>query len=446
MSLSSPIFLFCFLPAVFILYNLVKGTKQKNILLCVVSILFYAFGQIRYVPLFLGSVVLNYVSGLLLLRENLNRKAVLTVSIVLNIAVLCVFKYLPETGVTGIALPLGISFFTFQGLSYVIDSYRDRSYVTKDFMKLLLYVSFFPRLAAGPIVKFHELEDQLGARNTGTDTAAAGIRRFIVGLSKKLLISDVLAGVADTVFAEGAADFRLAWIGAVFYALQLYYDFSGYSDMAIGIGTMFGFTFPENFDHPYGSSSIREFWRRWHISLSSWFKEYVYIPLGGNRKGKARAALNRFAVFVLTGVWHGARLTYLLWGLGHGLLSSLEDFGIIPVKKLENTAAGKVLLRVYTLVSVTVLFVLFRSDTLHDAFALLGTMFAGDLSQGTLIAQMLTPAVLTSAGAGIVLAGNLPGKVKLGESASYVVCLILLILSVLCMAKGNFVPFIYAAF
>ena len=450
MSLSSPIFLFFFLPLCYLAYRLCRKSKTKNILLCAASLVFYAFGQLKCVPLFLGSVVINYGAGLLLRRGK--GRPVLIAAVALNVALLGVFKFAPELGAAGILLPLGISFFTFQGLSYVIDTYRNPERGTADFGKLFLYIAFFPRLIAGPIVKYHEIEDQLLVREETPDKTAEGIRRFIVGFAKKVLVAEPMAVLADGVMesfgSAGPNDFRLAWIFAISYALQIYYDFSGYSDMAIGIGKMFGFTFAENFDHPYGASSIREFWRKWHISLSSWFKEYVYIPLGGNRKGKTRAMINRLIVFLCTGIWHGANWTYVCWGVGHGLLASLEDMGVIPVKKLAASRAGRVLNRIYTLLAVTLLFVIFRAPDLGTGFGIIMAMFTSPAAAANnlLLIRLLTPAALAALGIALLLCGNLPGKWKLKETQASVLCLVLFVLSVLAMAKGNFTPFIYAQF
>ncbi|MBO6039904.1 MAG: MBOAT family protein, partial [Oscillospiraceae bacterium] len=343
MVFSSAIFLFVFLPLVFLLTRLPKRSiRLQNLLLALASLVFYAFGQLQYVPLFLASVLINYVSGALLSGRFARSRAVLAASVVLNLGILGVFKYTDfflrnlnavlgsSLPMTGIVLPIGISFFTFQGMSYVIDTYRDPEAGTRDFLKLLLYISFFPQLIAGPIVKYHDISEQIDRRVLTPEQSAAGIRRFVRGLAKKLLIADSVGFLADAAYASlsGTPDSRVMWLGAVCYTLQIYYDFSGYSDMAIGMGRMFGFSIRENFLVPYGAASIREFWRRWHVSLSTWFKEYLYIPLGGNRKGRARAALNRFIVFLCTGIWHGANWTFVFWGLAHGLLSSAEDWGL----------------------------------------------------------------------------------------------------------------------
>ncbi len=466
MVFSSAIFLFAFLPLVYLLTRLTKNLRLQNLLLALASLVFYAFGQLQYLPLFLASVVVNYLAGLLLSGRFAQSRIVLATAVVLNLAVLGVFKYTDfllsnlsaalgtALPLTGIVLPIGISFFTFQGLSYVIDTYREPENGTRDFLKLLLYIAFFPQLIAGPIVKYHDIAAQIDARVMTLEESAAGIRRFIRGLAKKLLIADTAGFIVDAAYAtiSGTPDTRLMWLGAVCYTLQIYYDFSGYSDMAIGMGHMFGFTIRENFLFPYGSSSIKEFWRKWHVSLSTWFKEYLYIPLGGNRKGRARAALNRFLVFLCTGIWHGANWTFIFWGLAHGLLSSAEDWGLIPVKKLEKKRWGKALCRVYTMLCVMLLFAIFRADSLSDGFRLIGALFAGSFTaEGSLLlARLLSPAAVFTLVLALLLAGNLVPmlreRVKLPETLANGLCLLLLCLCILCLAKGGFHPFIYFQF
>ena len=476
MYFYSPVFLFIFLPAVFLLYRLIPTLRIKNLLLACASIVFYAFGQLYYVPLFLGSVVLNYVSGLLLMGKRPHRRLILALSVLLNIGVLCFFKYtnftidnlnavyslaLPHKN---IILPIGISFFTFQGLSYTIDVYRDPKDGTHDFLKLLLYISFFPQLIAGPIVKYHDVADQIDSRECRPETTVYGIRRFVFGLAKKALIADALGRIVDRVFDEylpgGITDWRIMWLGAVCFTLEIYFDFGGYSDMAIGMGRMFGFRFKENFDHPYGSSSMKEFWRKWHISLSSWFKEYLYIPLGGNRKGRARTALNKLIVFFCTGIWHGAAWTYVLWGLGHGLLTSLEDLGVLPAKRLEKSRVGRIVSKLYTLMAVMLLFVLFHSAGVAEGFRMIALMFSGKVDPYStfLLRSMLDPAACFMLLASLLLCGNLPGKLlaafeagRAHESRALRVlgCAGLLALYLLCLmelARGSYNPFIYFQF
>ena len=476
MVFSSAIFLFAFLPAVFLLYRLIPSQKVKNMLLAAASIVFYAFGQLRYVPLFLLSVLINYVSGLLLQGRTGKRKLVLAIAVALNIGILCVFKYTDfmirnlnaafslSLRPSGIELPIGISFFTFQGLSYTIDVYRDKSTGTKDFRKLLLYISFFPQLIAGPIVKYHDVADQIDERQCSSEQTAYGVGRFVRGLAKKLLIANAVGYITDRVFndclAAGITDWPLMWLGGICYTLQIYYDFSGYSDMAIGMGRMFGFRFRENFDYPYGAASIKEFWRKWHISLSSWFKEYLYIPLGGNRKGKGRTALNKLIVFFCTGLWHGANWTFVVWGLGHGLLASLEDLGLIPAARLNKSRVGRAAARLYTLLSVMLLFVIFRADTLSQAFTVIGHMFAGGTSAyGTyLFRSLIDPAACCVIALALLFAGRLPAfvrerleRIKEGRETAFaamgaVFSLALYALCVMSLARGGFNPFIYFQF
>ncbi|MCR5663950.1 MAG: MBOAT family protein [Oscillospiraceae bacterium] len=478
MVFSSAIFLFIFLPAVFVLYRFVPSLRWKNALLAAASLVFYAFGQLWYVPLFLASVLINYGAGLLLGRMTRGRRAVITACVALNLLILGVFKYADFAVANvnalfgaairqpGIELPIGISFFTFQGLSYSIDVYRDKNSGTKDFLKLLLFISFFPQLIAGPIVKYHDIAEQIDDRNCTGEETAAGIRRFIVGLSKKVLIANAVGLTADRVFNEFlpasglGLDWRLAWLGAVCYTLQIYFDFSGYSDMAIGLARMFGFRIRENFNLPYAALSIRDFWRRWHISLSSWFKEYLYIPLGGNRKGRGRAALNRLIVFFCTGIWHGANWTFVFWGLGHGVLSSLEGVGAIPADKLKNSLLGRFFCRLYTLLAVTLLFVVFRADDLASAFTMIGAMFRFQTAPFASfeLRRMLSAASVFVLILAILLSGRLTEKLRERFSASErlrgpaalalrsALCLGLYLLSILSLSRGGFNPFIYFQF
>ena len=466
----------------FILYRLVlllgksKSLTVCNLLLALASILFYAFGQLNYVPLFLSSVLINYVAGLLLQGKARRRKLILALAVALNIGILCVFKYTNfmirnlngvfslSLPMTKIVLPIGISFFTFQGLSYTIDVYRDENSGTKNFLKLLLYISFFPQLIAGPIVKYHDIADQIDNRVCTPAQSAGGIRRFVIGLAKKLLIANAVGYISDYVFNSclpaGVTDWPLMWLAGVCYTLQIYYDFSGYSDMAIGMGRMFGFHFRENFNYPYAAFSLKDFWRRWHISLSSWFKEYLYIPLGGNRKGKARTVFNKLLVFFCTGLWHGDNWTFVIWGLGHGLLSSMEDMGLIPVKKLEKSKLGRLVSRAYTLLAVMLLFVIFRADTLPQAFTVIGHMFTGGTSSYGLFLfrDLLDPAVCCVLLIAVLFSGRLPLFIKeriltsgleekgVWQFFSAVSLLALYVLCIMCLARGGFNPFIYFQF
>lgn len=369
MLFSSMIFLWIFLPVIILIYYIVP-VKWKNAVLLLASLFFYFWGETTYILLLLISVTFNFVCGWILEKH---RNAVwMFVCIMVNIGLLGYFKYFNlalrvVNKISGrellalreILLPLGISFYTFQILSYVIDVYRGEIKAQRSYGKLLLYVSFFPQLIAGPIVKYKDVENQIGLRVHSRDKLTYGIRRFIYGLGKKVLISNTLAYYADMILDSepSALSSGVAWLGAVLYTFQIYFDFSGYSDMAIGLGKIFGFNFQENFRYPYCSQSIQEFWRRWHISLSTWFREYVYIPLGGNRKGKLRTYINLAIVFFLTGLWHGADFNFIFWGLYHGGFLILER---LFVGKILEKNPFKLLNHIYTMTVVVVGWVFFR--------------------------------------------------------------------------------------
>lgn len=458
MVFSSAVFLFVFLPAVFLLDRLLPGIRAKNALLLIASLIFYAFGQPVYLPLLLLSVLLNYVCG----RMAAGKHARLGVALAVigGIGMLAVFKYADfligslnsafglALPLTGIALPIGISFFTFQGLSYVIDVYRDRTVVSRSFVKVLLYIAYFPQLIAGPIVKYHDIEKEIDDRRTTPQETAHGIRRFICGLSKKLLLSNAMGRMADAVFTLPAGEIGMfaAWMGAICYTLQIYFDFSGYSDMAIGMGRMFGFHFQENFNYPYTATTIKEFWRRWHISLSTWFRDYLYVPLGGNRKGRGRTWINRFLVFFATGLWHGASWNFVLWGLWHGTFSVLEDSGVLPVQRLRGRLAG----RIYTLLVVVLGFTLFRADTLAQAGAMFSAMFTGvglNWAGTAAVCALLTPSFLLCLLVSLLLSA--PAAKRLEPKREWMTLagsLVLLVLCMLDLSAGTFNPFIYFRF
>ena len=451
MVFSSAISLFFFVPIVFLLDRRLSNVDAKNTWLLLASLVFYSFGQVYYLPLLLLSVALNYVCG----RLAAGKYAKLGVTLAVIGGLLAVFKYADfairtvnalcglHLPLTGIALPIGISFFTFQGLSYVIDVYREPKMVSHSFKKVLLYIAFFPQLIAGPIVKYHDVEQEIDSRRTTPQETALGIRRFICGLSKKLLLSNALGQMADTVFALPAGEIGMlaGWTGAICYTLQIYFDFSGYSDMAIGLGRMFGFHFRENFNDPYTATTIKEFWRRWHISLSGWFRDYLYIPLGGNRKGKARTWLNRFL-----GLWHGASWTFVLWGLWHGLFSVLEDCGAIPVDKLKGKRIGQL----YTLLVVVLGFTLFRADTLVQAGAMYAAMFSGIglhwLGTAAVWAKFTPAFALTLCLALLMCTPLAREHTPKRESVTFIGSLGLLLLCMMYLAAGSFNPFIYFRF
>lgn len=377
------------------------GRKRKtagNLWLLAASLIFYAYGEPQFVFVMLGSILVNYLAALWIDRvgrENtLFRKILLIFDIAVNLTLLFIYKYLDFTWINlsrairlfgfdiptpsaGIVLPIGISFFTFQAISYVADVYTGRGRVQKNPFNVALYISFFPQLIAGPIVRYQTVAEEIQARTETVDDFARGIERFIAGLAKKVLLANHLAILVDQAYyalAENRLTAGFGWMAAFAYALQIYFDFSGYSDMAIGLGLMFGFHFEENFDHPYTASTLSEFWRRWHISLSAWFRDYVYIPLGGNRvRTRRRLLLNLFAVWFLTGAWHGAGWKYILWGMMHfAVIVAEKVFGV--EKKVKTSTVFAVLYRVFTFVYVLLAWVVFRADRLPDAIRYLCTM------------------------------------------------------------------------
>lgn len=454
-------FLSCFLPLALIVYRLMPGIKSKNAVLLCFSLLFYSFGSISSLGLLLAVALTNYLLGLCL-KGRTFRKAAVGIGVVFDLAFLGYFKYADfllsgifglEPLRAGIAAPLGISFFIFKCISYLVDAYRDGRTATASFPKLLLYISFFPQITMGPITRFCEFAPQLKARPNGAGMVAAGLRRFAAGLGKKILIAGTLASVADGVFALETVDVRLAWLGAVSYCLQLYFDFSGYIDMVVGMGTCFGFATRENFNHPYTAVSVGDFWRRWHMSLSTWFKDYLYIPLGGNRKGSFRAGINKSIVFLLCGLWHGASWTFVIWGLWHGLFSLLESMKVIPAKKLE-TGKGRIIGHIYTLLVVCVGFVMFRATTVAQGFEIIAAMFAGFRfsAAGTVaLKTLVNPETMLAMAAGTVFSMPVFQKLvrAMGKSAEALCSIGALVLLVLCMIKmaaGDFTPSIYAQF
>lgn len=382
MVFSSVIFLFFYLPAVLIVYYLVPKIF-KNTFLIIVSLFFYWWGEHAFVWVMIGSICANYTFGCIIdhYREREAARIILAVAVFLNLSLLGYFKYADfivsnlsvvwgKIGGTplsspGVHLPIGISFFTFQAISYVIDIYRKSEGPIKRLDATALFISLFPQLIAGPIIRYHDVQDQLRSRSHSLDNFSLGIQRFVIGLGKKILIANTLATAADAIFTLPASSLfpALAWIGICCYTLQIYHDFSGYSDMAIGLGHMLGFSFMENFNYPYIAVSIRDFWRRWHISLSSWFRDYLYLPLGGNRKGTIRTGFNLLTVFFLCGFWHGASWNFIYWGLFHGLFLVIERaFPTPPWKGWFGIVRHG-----YVLVVVMVGWVFFRTATLGDA-------------------------------------------------------------------------------
>jgi len=387
MLFSSMTFIFIFLPLVISLYyNLPKGLR--NSVLLAASILFYAWGEPAYCGVLFLIVAVNYCGALLMTRFQSYRTVLFVTALAINFEVLIYFKYMDflianltafdftgQNVVRGL-LPLGISFYIFQSVSYLIDVYRREIPAQRNIFKLTLFVALFPQMIAGPILKYHDIAPQIEHREIDLDLFAYGVKRFIVGLAKKMLIANVLGSMANTFFDVNRGVLYppwLFWTGAVAYMFQIYYDFSGYSDMAIGLGAIFGFRFPENFNYPYISRTITEFWRRWHISLSSWFKEYLYIPLGGNRVSSGRHYFNLFIVFLATGIWHGASWNFIFWGLWHGSFIILEKATGLHKKVLSRT--GSFFCHLYTCLVVLFGWVLFRADDLAGACSYFRHMF-----------------------------------------------------------------------
>lgn len=458
MIFSSLIFLFFFLPAVLFSYYIVprKHLATRNGILLLFSLFFYFYGEPRLIVLLLLSILVNYIFGLLM--RSPHKKIWLILCIVFNVTMLGIFKYLnffisttntlfhASLPLIDVVMPIGISFYTFQALSYVIDVYRRDVWPQKNPLSLALYVSMFPQLIAGPIVRYHDVDMQLSQREHNATVFSEGIDRFVYGLSKKILLSNVFAQIADKIFSYTANDLTclLAWFGAVAYTMQIYYDFSGYSDMAIGLGKMFGLHFFENFNYPYISRSISEFWRRWHISLSTWFRDYVYIPLGGNRCSSKRHIFNLLVIWGLTGFWHGANFTFLAWGLYFGVLQIIEKYAL--AKFLDRLP--RILTHLYALFFIIIGWVLFRSDSLTYALNYLRIMLTPSLTVDPLIIEYLMrfwPHLLC----GIVLSAplfKLVSQKKWYTVLSYPLLASLFILCVMSLLSNSYNPFIYFRF
>ena len=463
MVFSSMVFMCIFLPVVFILHCILPGIRLKNALLLLARVLFYAYGEPVYIILLFVSTLLNYFCACLI-ESSKYKKVILTLAVICNLGILIVFKYTDfilgtVNTLTGLHLPLpqirmpiGISFFTFQAMSYVIDVYRGTTKAQKNYAKVLLYISFFPQLIAGPIVKYHDIAQEIDNRTQSLEGVSLGIRRFSAGLCKKVLISNTMGLVADQLFGASAGNINAAgaWLGAISYMLQIYFDFSGYSDMAIGLGWMFGFHFKENFNYPYISGSIREFWRRWHISLSGWFLEYLYIPLGGNRKGKFRTVVNKMIVFLCTGIWHGAAVNFLFWGIYHGCFLMLEEY--VPWIGRKGSKLKAVFQHIYALLVVCIGFVFFRADTMSQGLFWIKEMFTGftwNAAAMSFAVQQITPVFLvTLAGALIACCPVIKtvNNKKWYAPFAYVCSLLGLVVCMLSLASGTYNPFIYFRF
>ena len=406
MVFSSTIFLCVYLPLVLLGYYICPK-KGRNLFLLIVSLVFYAWGEPKYVFLMIFSILVNYIFGRLM-DKNRGRqkrmKLLLVLSVVIDIGLLSVFKYTDfiitnvnaifgsSFDLLNIALPIGISFYTFQAMSYTIDVYRNDVRVQKNLIDFGMYITMFPQLIAGPIVRYADVQDQLAERSVTTADFSEGVMRFVVGLGKKVLLANQMGAVWSEIYALGGdVSALMAWTGAIAYTFQIYFDFSGYSDMAIGLGRMFGFKFPENFRYPYQSVSITDFWRRWHITLSTWFKEYLYIPLGGNRCGLARQALNLLIVWSLTGFWHGAGWNFVMWGLYYFVILFIEKLFLL--KALDKLP--KLFRHVYALLLIVIGWVIFASDDVGVLLPYLGSMFGANGAVGGMdVYTLFTKAVL----------------------------------------------------
>lgn len=472
MLFSSTIFLYLFLPIV-LFFNFIVFRKSRllqNIFLLFASLFFYAWGEPKFVLVMMASIVVNWFFGLIISKKRDNKtisKLIIALDVVFNLSLLFVFKYLTFAGnvfndITGmnlsipsIALPIGISFFTFQAMSYVIDVYRQKGEVQTNILYVGLYISFFPQLIAGPIVRYETIAYEIKNRKEAVDDFFNGFARFVVGLSKKVLLANSFAILADQAFDSAkngdSISVMFSWLGAIAYTLQIFFDFSGYSDMAIGLGRMFGFHFLENFDYPYISTSITEFWRRWHISLGTWFRDYLYFPLGGSHCSKARNIFNLFVVWTLTGIWHGANFTFLAWGLMYFVLLVIEKLTGIHKKKGKVISVFKWF---YTILFVVLGWVLFRASSISNAFVYLKSMFGlnGNVfSDGMFTGWFMQNLILLIIG--IILCtpvfkilnnktrnNNIIGFVKSGA----LICLF--VLSIASLVSSSYNPFIYFNF
>ncbi|MFT6982942.1 MAG: alginate O-acetyltransferase complex protein AlgI [Crocinitomicaceae bacterium] len=468
--------MFVFLPVVLLLIG-VLHKRFHNAVLLLASLYFYAWGSVSHTSILVISILLNYLFGRLIANGAGKQRAVrLGIAITVNLGMLAYLKYANFfldnfNGIRSvfghsiiefkeIILPIGVSFFTFQAISYLVDVYRKTSPVQKNFLDLALYISLFPQLVAGPIVRYNDVVDQLKNRVLSMSKAAQGVHRFIIGFAKKILIANYVGNLADMIFGQNIDDISTgaAWLGITCYTLQIYFDFSGYSDMAIGLGKIFGFDFMENFNLPYIADSIRDFWRRWHISLSTWFRDYLYIPLGGNRKGELLTLRNLMLVFLLTGFWHGASWTFVIWGVYHGVFLLIERLGF---DKILNFVYKPIRIA-YTLLIVMIGWVLFRSETLEAGKAFIGKMcFVGDQSSLKIFAQdfldnkaifVLSIAIFLAFGFGQWIVDKLKATMNSGGSAvalyfvKSIVAFSLLLLSILYLAGNTYNPFIYFRF
>ncbi len=470
MVFSSIPFLYYFLPAVLILY-FISPKSLKNTVLLISSLFFYGWGEPRLLIMILASIFAGYVFGLLIdkFKGKPLSRIFLVLSVSLSLLILGYFKYADfiissfnsafglSIPLLHIALPIGISFYTFQILSYTVDVYRDDAPVQRSFFKLATYIAMFPQLIAGPIVRYTTIAEQIDERTHSFENTAIGIRRFIIGLSKKVLLANTLGELCSAFGQTTQPSVLYTWMYAITFTLQTYFDFSGYSDMAIGLGKMFGFDFLENFNYPFISSSITEFWRRWHISLGTWFRDYVYIPLGGNRVKLPRYLLNIFIVWALTGLWHGASWNFVLWGVYFGIFLIIEKLFIY--KRLEKTkGVFRIINHIYVFVFVLISFVLFNADGVSGAVSQIGTMFGFTslpFATSETVYMLRNFAVLLILGiiASTPLAKNTLNKLRQNSALEKLInilepiFLLLLLLAVTAyLVDGSFNPFLYFRF
>ena len=461
MVFSSLVFLWLFLPFTLLVNYALKHTQIRNCFLLFMSLIFYAWGEPSYVVLMMISIFVNWIIGQQV-GKGVRAKLWVTIGVLFNLSFLGYFKYINfaidnVNKVWGIgfefedvSLPIGISFYTFQALSYVVDVYRGQVKPQKNLMKMGLYISFFPQLIAGPIVKYYDIEKQIDNRKVTLDSFNDGVIRFIVGLFKKVMIANILGGFADQMLSHPAAELSIyeTWISMFAYALQIYYDFSGYSDMAIGLGLMFGFRFQENFNYPYISQSIKEYWRRWHISLSTWFKEYLYIPLGGNRKGTARTYINLLIVFFCTGLWHGASWNFVIWGMWHGLFLVIER-----IVNVEKVLPWRILRHIYIAFVVLISYVFFRIEDLPTAITYIDSMFDVSNTSMELFNMVWNKEIMTAMILGTLMMGIIPvsGLSKYKDTLVYnltrsTALILMFYFCVLYLAGSSYNPFIYFRF
>ena len=461
MVFSSIIFLFVYLPAVLLLYY-ITPRKGRNFLLFMVNLIFYGWGEPKLVVLMLISTLINYVSGLFIghmkNEDGSNKKGakiVLILSIIVNIGLLGYFKYAGFIGnilhfkVGDIPLPIGISFYTFQTMSYTIDVYRNDARMQKNFITFGTYVSLFPQLIAGPIVRYSDVEEELMERHENLEQFTDGVKIFMIGLCKKVLLANQMGKLWDIMRADVSSGFLGSWVGIIAYSLQIYFDFCGYSEMAIGLGKMFGFDFLKNCDYPYISKSITEFWRRWHISLSTWFKEYIYIPLGGNRKGLPRQILNMFVVWTLTGIWHGANYNFILWGLYFFVLLVLEKSFLLKILKKAPSAVA----HIYSIFLIAIGWVIFFFEDMNELRAYLGRLFVpvnGFISHDSLVnviayLPLLAAAIFACTPAAKNIYSKIENK-KWSWIPDTVLCVLGLIVSTAALVSSGYNPFLYFKF